>query len=40
MGMDYFHQFGLAITGLASPGNEAMLLPEPEKEKKPVDHTW
>jgi len=33
--MDYFHQFGLAISGLANPGDEATRLPEPEEDKKP-----
>lgn len=34
IGMDYFHQFGLAISGLSNPGDEATRLPEPE-DKKP-----
>ena len=33
--MDYFHQFGLAISGLANLGDEATRLPEPEEDKKP-----
>lgn len=35
IGMDYFHQFGLVISGLANPGDEATRLPEPEQDKKP-----
>lgn len=36
VGMNYFHQFELAITGLASPDNKAMLLPEPDEVKNPL----
>ncbi|KAG0348048.1 hypothetical protein BGZ54_004724, partial [Gamsiella multidivaricata] len=35
IGMDLFHQFGFSISGFVNPGDDAMLLSEPEEDTKP-----